>query len=74
MGMVYLSRIKLQIPVCRCSGCPKGSSSFFACSPKEAPSSCWGSFIIANEANASAVSEREFIYPKINNNERIKFI
>jgi len=32
-----LSRIKLQTPVWRCSGSPKGSSSFFACSKKIPP-------------------------------------
>ena len=35
------SRIKLQTPVWRCSGCPKGSSSLVA---KDAPGSCRGSF------------------------------
>jgi len=43
-GGQLLSRIKLQTPVWRCSGRPKGSSSFFACSQKMPPSSCWGSF------------------------------
>ena len=34
IGWKLLSRIKLQTPVWKCSGSPKGSSSFFACSQK----------------------------------------
>ena len=40
-----MSRIKLQTPVWRCSGSPKGSSRF-SLAVKEAPSSCWGSVTI----------------------------
>jgi len=37
-----LSRIKLQTPAWRCSGSPKGSSSFFACSQKMPPAPAGG--------------------------------
>jgi len=37
-----LSRIKLHTPVWRCSGSPKGSSSFFACSQKIPPAPAGG--------------------------------
>jgi len=40
--MYLLSRIKLQTPVWRCSGSPKGSSSFFDCSQKMPPAPAGG--------------------------------
>jgi len=39
---ILLSRIKLQTPVWRCSGSPKGSSSFFACRQKMPPAPAGG--------------------------------
>jgi len=46
---LLLSRIKLQTPVWRCSGRPKGSSSFLACSQKIPPAPAGGVLLIKNK-------------------------